>query len=379
MQPATSPSARTAFRAALDAAVADAPGRALLAAHAVADQLRLAERDPRARARPLASFFRAAAYSGGEFAPTPQVVALWAAVAGDIRAQSWPLASSAAQALATDLFAALAERAEIAVLSQGAPLLHHPFDAHVPACVADARAAATSLRDLAARLRAYGPALLDLRTAVEANPYIRATTPVGPHSMLLAVVAAARCPQTRVTLAHIAERVGDAVSPLPVRRLVGAARALEDTAATLLVVPLVHAPGAPHVLPDCLVDAEMRAAQLRLFAETPLDARAPPEDDAPRTAAMALLAAAHAARCPVVREYLLNYVATADPAAARSEFEMRYAPGAAPAIARVASMPAPRPPLTDLATRLVAGAHAWLPANRQSPPRAPSPQRRRQQ
>lgn len=366
------PPVRAAFRDAVDAVAADRPDLVHLAVRAMTQQLDALRRS-RFAAEPLARFLAAAAQHPDAFAPTPAAQRFWLAASRDPRAQA-PLSSAPARAFAHELLGALDAVAEVAAISLGAPLLHHPFDAHDDACVLDGLGAAAALRELAARIAESRDALLQLQFAEEQQRTARAFagqaygTSIGPETMLGAVVASTLCPQNRLAVYHTARALGRALDGTVPRRLVAAARELEDAALTHVVAPLRHGERAPHVWPACFADAQNRAAQLRLAHETPLDARAPAADDAPRTAVMALLRAAHASGCPAVRAYLMDYVATADPNAARTPLEWRRV-GGAWAVGPVRSMPAPRVSLPRLADELDRQAQTWVPLALRSPPR----------
>lgn len=368
---------RHQFRVQLDAAAAD-PEAARIAATSL--------RRGFARARiahghvPIRRFLLSAAQPNETTASTLALHNLWtdAAAAPDADA---PMRSDDAEYFVADLVQSLLELANIARISAGALLLHHPFDDHVPACVHDAYSAAAQLRTLARRVHEFGavaPTRANVETAPETSlidvdfavrqQSVRPRHPVGAYAMLLAVVHSTLCPQNRLSVHDLAMTLGDETRARRlVRPLVDSAMALEDAGATALVTPLRHASGTPHVFPACVTDAEMRAAQLRLYSETPLDPRLPAEDNAPWTAQMALLAAAHASTCPAVREYLFNYTRTADPRAARTAIEVRRTAGGT-VLAPITILPAPRVDLPGIATRLVDQSRAWIPA-RLSPPR----------
>lgn len=363
-------SIRETLRAELDAASAN-PEAALIARHALGSGFYGGARRSRSRIAPLTNFLLAAARPSerSATATTPALIALWTAAAADPRA-AVPIASDEAAQFVDELLDALMLDAQIQRISAGVPLLHHPFDDHVPACVHDAFASADQVRTLARRIYAGPGEDLSWRGLAEhvRVQYVQQRHPVGVYTMLLAVVHSSQCPQTRLAVYDLARNIGDETAPRRiVRPLLEAARALEDSGATYLVTPLRHRPGEPHLFPACVTDGQMRAAQLRLYAERPLDPRAPAEENAPWTAQMALLATAHAATCPVVREYLLNYVRTADRDAARTPLEWRPSAGGW-ILGPVQSLPSPRAGLPGIADRLQAQAQSWIPA-RLSPPR----------
>lgn len=354
MQPAVLAPPRVALRAALDSAVAERPDLMRLAVPHVTRALD-AMRASRDADQPLGRFLVAAARDA-RAAPTPAATELWLAASRDPRARL-PASSDIAYAYVTDLLGALDLLAETVLVAHGARMLHHPFDAHRPACEDDALAAASSMRVLARRIGDQRDALLYAQLAIAHEP---SAPPLGPDSLLSAVVASTLCPQNRLDVFHVQRVVGRAFDGRAQRRLIESARALEDAAMTHVVAPLRHAAGTPHVVPDCTADARTIAARLRNAYNTALDARQPPEVDAPRTAAMTLLRLAHATRCPAVREYLFNYVDTTDPDAARTPLEWRRA-GAGWDIDRVRSLPAPRLSLPRLADELDRQSAAWTP------------------